>query len=109
MKTGILKTDVADVFYLQQGEGPDIVWIPGGDQTGEEWAEQMAAFPDCRNTSFDPPDTLFYADGQGQPSYPSPNVPYQDANCESGNIHHPPVLFQVDVHDSPPLYDDGLG
>ena len=34
------------------------------------------------NTSFDPPDTLFYADGQGQPSYPSPNVPYQDANCD---------------------------
>ncbi len=54
MQTGTLKTDAADVFYLQQGTGPDIVWIPGGDQTGEEWAEQMAAFPDYRNTSFDP-------------------------------------------------------
>ena len=32
----------------------DIVWCPGGDQTGEEWEEQFDFFKDFRNTSFDP-------------------------------------------------------
>lgn len=41
--------------YLQEGEGPDIVWIPGGDQTGDIFSAQFAAFsPGFRNTSFDP-------------------------------------------------------
>ena len=41
--------------YLQEGEGPDIVWIPGGDQTCEIFSAQFAAFsPGFRNTSFDP-------------------------------------------------------
>ncbi len=44
-----------DLHYLQEGEGPDIVWIPGGDQTCEIFAAQFAAFsPGFRNTSFDP-------------------------------------------------------
>lgn len=54
MKTGTIETEAVSLHYLQQGEGPDIVWVPGGDQTGAEWAEQMAAFPDHRNTSYDP-------------------------------------------------------
>ena len=41
--------------YLQEGAGPDIVWIPGGDQTGDVFSAQFTAFsPGFRNTSFDP-------------------------------------------------------
>lgn len=43
-----------DLCYVQQGEGPDIVWIPGGDQRGIDFAEQYDAFPDFRNTAYDP-------------------------------------------------------
>ncbi len=44
-----------DLYYLQEGEGPDIVWIPGGDQICEIFADQFAAFSSgFRNTSFDP-------------------------------------------------------
>ena len=43
-----------DLRYVQQGAGPDIVWIPGGDQRGVDFAEQYEAFPDFRNTAFDP-------------------------------------------------------
>jgi pimeloyl-ACP methyl ester carboxylesterase len=44
-----------NLYYLQEGEGPDIVWIPGGDQTGDVFSAQFAAFsPGYRNTSFDP-------------------------------------------------------
>jgi pimeloyl-ACP methyl ester carboxylesterase len=49
-----VKTPDCDVHVIIQGEGPDIVWIPGGDQTGEEWHAQMAAFPEFRNVSYDP-------------------------------------------------------
>ena len=42
------------IHYVQQSSGPDIVWCPGGDQTGEEWEEQFSFFPDFCNTSFDP-------------------------------------------------------
>ena len=43
-----------DLSYVQQGTGPDIVWIPGGDQRGVDFAEQYEAFPDFRNTAYDP-------------------------------------------------------
>ncbi len=47
-------TDCA-LAYLQEGAGPDIVWIPGGDQTGDVFSAQFAAFsPGFRNTSYDP-------------------------------------------------------
>ena len=42
------------VSYVQHGEGPDIVWIPGGDQRGVHFAEQYEAFPDYRSTAYDP-------------------------------------------------------
>lgn len=54
MRHATFETSQVSLHYVQQGEGPDIVWCPGGDQTGEEWAEQFAAFPDYRCTSFDP-------------------------------------------------------
>ena len=54
VRRGTLETPGVSLHYVQQGSGPDIVWCPGGDQTGEEWAEQFAFFPDHRCTSFDP-------------------------------------------------------
>lgn len=44
-----------DLHYLQRGTGPDIVWLPGGDNVAADWADQFAAFGEgWRNTSFDP-------------------------------------------------------
>ena len=54
MKHATFKTPEVSLHYVQQGSGPDIVWCPGGDQTGEEWAEQFDLFPGFRCTSFDP-------------------------------------------------------
>ena len=50
----MLTLSEVDLCYVQQGEGPDIVWIPGGDQRGIDFAEQYDAFPDFRTTAFDP-------------------------------------------------------
>ena len=45
----------AKLFYLQRGSGPDIVWIPGGDNVAADWEDQFRAFEGhYRNTSFDP-------------------------------------------------------
>ena len=49
-----LSLDDVELSYVQQGDGPDIVWIPGGDQRGIHFAEQYEAFPDFRNTAYDP-------------------------------------------------------
>ena len=49
-----LKLDEVNVSYVQYGNGPVIVWIPGGDQRGVHFAEQYEAFPDFRNTAYDP-------------------------------------------------------
>ena len=49
-----LKLDDVELSYIQHGDGPDIVWIPGGDQRGVHFAEQYEAFPDFRNTAYDP-------------------------------------------------------
>ncbi len=43
------------LHYDQTGEGPDIVWIPGGDNVGSDWGYQVAGFEaDFRNTTYDP-------------------------------------------------------
>jgi pimeloyl-ACP methyl ester carboxylesterase len=43
------------LWYVQDGEGPDIVWIPGGDNVAADWSYQFAHFRRrFRNTSFDP-------------------------------------------------------
>ena len=40
---------------VQQGSGPDILWIPGGDAAAEYWIEQFPYFTDrFRCTSYDP-------------------------------------------------------
>ena len=51
----ILPLADADLFYLQEGHGPDIVWVPGGDNVAADWSEQIAFFSrHFRNTAFDP-------------------------------------------------------
>lgn len=50
-----LACDGAVLAYEQSGVGPDIVWIPGGDNRGADWVDQVAAFRgDFRNTTYDP-------------------------------------------------------
>lgn len=50
-----LKLADCDLWYMQRGEGPDIIWIPGGDNVAEDWEDQIEAFArDFRNTAFDP-------------------------------------------------------
>ena len=50
-----LELEDVSLFYLQRGGGPDIVWIPGGDNVAGDWEDQFRAFEkDFRNTSFDP-------------------------------------------------------
>jgi len=44
----------ATTHYDQTGTGPDIVWSPGGDNVGSDWHWQVDAFPDFRNTTYDP-------------------------------------------------------
>lgn len=45
----------ARLWYVQRGAGPDIVWIPGGDNVAEDWDHQVAHFEGgFRNTAFDP-------------------------------------------------------
>lgn len=45
----------AELWYVQSGAGPDIVWVPGGDNVAEDWADQVSFFGSgFRNTAFDP-------------------------------------------------------
>lgn len=45
----------ASLWYTQRGSGPDIVWIPGGDNVADDWSYQIDAFEGgFRNTAFDP-------------------------------------------------------
>jgi len=51
-----LPTDGATIWYEQSGEGPDLVWVAGGDQPGSDWRRyQVPHFDDTwRNTTYDP-------------------------------------------------------
>src|SRR6059036_1082014 len=44
-----------DLYYEQRGEGPDLVWLAGGDQPGSDWnLFQIPDFADSfRNTTYD--------------------------------------------------------
>ena len=45
----------ATLHYLQEGTGPDVVWIPGGDNVGEDWRDQVDHFRAThRSTAYDP-------------------------------------------------------
>src|ERR1700679_778684 len=50
-----LSLEQVELRYVQAGSGPDIVWIPGGDEVAEAWDHQFADFGrSFRNTSFAP-------------------------------------------------------
>lgn len=54
-KGDIIELSECDLHYIQQGSGPDIIWIPGGDQSCDIFSAQFAAFrDDFRCISFDP-------------------------------------------------------
>ncbi len=55
MVEGVITVRDAEVHYIQEGSGPDIVWIPAGDQTCDVYRDQFAAFSsDFRCTCLDP-------------------------------------------------------
>ena len=45
----------ATIHYEQTGQGPDIVWISGGGDTGSRWHKYQTPFFDdaFRSTTFD--------------------------------------------------------
>ena len=55
MIEGMVDTPGASLHYVQEGMGPDIVWIPGGDMKSTVYRDQTAAFSgNYRCTSYDP-------------------------------------------------------
>src|ERR1700682_243823 len=51
----LLRLRDVNLHFIQDGNGRDIVWIPGGDEVAEAWDHQFATFRGSfRNTSFDP-------------------------------------------------------
>ncbi len=55
MREPRVSTKDAEVHYIQDGEGADMVWIPAGDQTCEVYQAQFEYFRDnFRCTCFDP-------------------------------------------------------
>jgi len=55
MREGTIEVDGTVIHYVQDGEGPDIVWVPAGDQTCNVYHAQFHALRDhYRCTSFDP-------------------------------------------------------
>ena len=88
---GNLVLQDVELSYVQHGRGPDIVWIPGGDQRGTDFAQQYEAFPDFRNTAYDPRgvgETLTHA--------PTPWTMRQLAHDCAELIRHvctPPVIL----------------
>ncbi len=55
MKEGIVSTPAADIHYIQDGSGPDIVWVPAGDQACDVYNDQFEFFcSDFKCTCFDP-------------------------------------------------------
>ncbi|MGI9406772.1 MAG: alpha/beta fold hydrolase [Hyphomicrobiaceae bacterium] len=92
MKEGTINANGTTVHYIQEGEGPDIVWVPAGDQACDVYAEQFAAFRDrFRCTSFDPR-------GAGKTVTPDPQ-PWQIADFAADcaelirQVCDPPVVL----------------
>lgn len=51
----LLKLTDVDLHFVQNGSGPDLVWIPGGDGTIADYEEQYPYFANgFRQTAFDP-------------------------------------------------------
>jgi pimeloyl-ACP methyl ester carboxylesterase len=82
-----------DLHYEQRGEGPDLVWLAGGDQPGSDWyLYQIPDFEDSfRNTTYD-------ARGVGQTSCreppPWPMREYgKDCSALVEAVCEPPVVL----------------
>ncbi|MEQ8264588.1 alpha/beta hydrolase [Pseudohaliea sp.] len=55
IRMSFIETTHCTLYYEQTGSGPDIVWIPGGDNRGEDWRYQVDYFKsNFRNTTYDP-------------------------------------------------------
>lgn len=55
MKEGVVSAPGAEVHYIQDGEGPDIVWVPAGDQSCDVYKDQFDFFRNSyKCTCFDP-------------------------------------------------------
>jgi pimeloyl-ACP methyl ester carboxylesterase len=52
---GEFRGSQATIFYEQEGQGPDIVWVAGGGSRGSEWQRYQTPHfsPRFRNTTFD--------------------------------------------------------
>ncbi len=80
------------LFYEQFGDGPDIVWLAGGDMPGSSWHEfQLPAFADYRNTTWD-------ARGVGQTTTDEPTPWPISAHAEDcisliKQLCEPPVIL----------------
>ena len=84
-----------DLFFEQTGEGPDIVWLAGGDMPGSSWHEfQLPAFQNFRNTTWD-------ARGVGK-------TRTVDAGPWPISRHAQDCIELIEHHCSPPVYLVGL-
>jgi 3-oxoadipate enol-lactonase len=55
VKISTVELSAVQMRVARIGQGPDIVWIPGGDSPAEAWQKQMLYFSDrFRSTSYDP-------------------------------------------------------
>ena len=91
MYQSLFKTKNVSIHYVQKYTGQDIVWCPGGDQTGEELEEQFDFFKKFRNTSFEPRGsgkTISYED----PPW-SINTFAQDLSKLIQEVCKPPVII----------------
>ena len=87
-----LSFEEVDLYYEQRGEGPDLVWLAGGDQPGSDWHLcQIPAFGIFRNTSYD-------ARGVGQTRCHAPppwpiEVYGRDCRALIEGVCRPPVIL----------------
>lgn len=55
INSGRVELDTVSFQYFQKGEGPDLLWIPAGDQTGDVFFELFSYFTDThRCLSYNP-------------------------------------------------------
>ena len=90
-----LDLEQSRIFFEQFGEGPDIVWLAGGDMPGSSWHEfQLPAFGGFRNTTWD-------ARGVGQTSSKTPG-PWPIS------VHASDCIALIEQHCKAPVYLIGL-
>ncbi|MFP6740928.1 MAG: alpha/beta hydrolase [Alphaproteobacteria bacterium] len=87
----MLPCDGVNLHYTQTGAGPDIVWVPGGDNIGSDWHYQTEAFDGAyRNTTHDPR-------GAGQTQAPPPPWSISDMAADCARlieaVCEPPVIL----------------